>query len=80
MRADLIINKSAYLPFSMGVYNCIGKGLAMMELRSVIGRSVAEYEIMFPKNVEFDEEEFFGNVKDHFTSGIPRCELAFKKR
>ncbi|TGO40918.1 hypothetical protein BHYA_0029g00270 [Botrytis hyacinthi] len=80
MRTDLVINKSAYLPFSMGVYNCIGKGLAMMELRSVIGRSVAEYEVMFPKNVEFNEEEFFGNVKDHFTSGIPSCELVFKKR
>ncbi|KAM0150549.1 hypothetical protein ACHAPG_008799 [Botrytis cinerea] len=77
---DLIINKAAYLPFSMGVYNCIGKSLAMMELRSVIGRSIAEYEVSFPKNVKFDEEEFFGNVKDHFTSGIPRCELVFKRR
>lgn len=64
----------------MGVYNCIGKNLAMMELRSVIRRSIAEYEVSFPKNVRFDEKEFFGNVKDHFTGGIPRCELVFKRR
>lgn len=64
----------------MGSYNCIGKGLAMMELRSVIARTIFEFEVLFPQGVEFDQEKFFGGVKDHFTSGVPKCKLVFRKR
>ncbi|KAF7867161.1 hypothetical protein EAF04_005245 [Stromatinia cepivora] len=79
-RPEFVLNKSAYLPFSMGAYNCIGKGLAMMELRSVISRTIFEYEVLFPDNTKFDEKTFFKGIKDHFTSGVPKCELAFRRR
>ncbi|APA07309.1 hypothetical protein sscle_02g020790 [Sclerotinia sclerotiorum 1980 UF-70] len=79
-RPELVLNKSAYLPFSMGAYSCIGKGLAMMELRSVIARTILEYEVLFPENTKFDEKAFFNEIKDHFTSGVPKCELVFKRR
>lgn len=52
----------------------------MMELRSVIARTMVEYEVRFPPNVEFDEKRFFDGIKDHFTSGVPKCELVFTKR
>jgi hypothetical protein len=55
----------------------------MMELRSVIARTVQKYDIWFPLSVEklgFDEEEFFSGIMDHFTIGVPKCELVFRER
>jgi hypothetical protein len=52
----------------------------MMEMRSVIARTVHDYDISFPEAVKFDEIEFFARVKDHFTAGIPNCELVFRRR
>ncbi|KAG0646070.1 Cytokinin biosynthesis 2 [Hyphodiscus hymeniophilus] len=77
---DLILNKSAFIPFSVGAYNCPGRGLAMMELRSVISRTVQEFDISTSDMHEFDTRGFFDGIKDHFTSGVPRCEMVFQKR
>jgi len=77
---ELVLNKTAYMPFSTGPYNCIGKGLAMMELRSVIARTVNDFDISIPNRVSFDEKSFYGNIKDHFTMGVPGCKMQFIKR
>ena len=76
-RPELVLNKSAFYPFSTGPYNCVGKGLAMMELRSVIGRVVNEFDIQLPNG--FKEEEYWGGIKDHFTAGPPKQEVRFVK-
>jgi cytochrome P450 len=79
-RPELIINKSACIPFVMGPYKCPGKAIAMMELRSVIAKTVSRYDISFPKGAKFDVDDFFLGVKDHFTAGIPLQELVFTQR
>jgi len=52
----------------------------MMELRSVIARTVQKYDICFPEGFDFGEETFFAGIMDHFTIGVPKCELVFKER
>ena len=79
-RPELIINKVAYIPFVMGPYKCPGRAIAMMELRSVIAKTVSRYDISIPKDVKFDLNDFFANVKDHFTAGIPLQNLVFTRR
>ncbi|KFZ12717.1 hypothetical protein V502_06954 [Pseudogymnoascus sp. VKM F-4520 (FW-2644)] len=79
-RPELIIHKNACIPFVMGPYKCPGKAIAMMELRSVIAKTVCRYDISFPKGAKFDLNEFFLGVKDHFTAGIPEQELVFTRR
>lgn len=79
-RPELILNRAAFTPFSLGKYNCPGKSVAMMEVRSVITRTVKDYQICFPDGVMFDEKAFFSEVKEHFTIGVPKCELVFKAR
>jgi cytochrome P450 len=37
-RPELILRKDAFIPFTTGPYNCAGKELAKMELRSVVGK------------------------------------------
>jgi hypothetical protein len=51
-----------------------------MELRSVISRTIHNYEVSLPKEVEFDEKIFFDGIEDHFTAGLPACDLVFSKR
>ncbi|KAG9235686.1 putative benzoate 4-monooxygenase cytochrome P450 [Amylocarpus encephaloides] len=79
-KPELIADKSAFIPFSMGPYKCPGKSVAMMELRSVIAKTISKFDVSFPETTEFTLKEFFGNVKDHFTAGLPKTKLVFTRR
>jgi cytochrome P450 len=74
-RPELVLRKDAFIPFSTGPYNCAGKGLAMMELRSVVGRVVREFDVVLQEG--FDEGKYWDGIKDHFTAGAPRVEVRF---
>ena len=43
-RPELVREKGAYAPFSLGGYNCIGRGLALMTLRGTVARLVMAME------------------------------------
>lgn len=77
---ELVINRNAFMPFLMGPYICAGRTLAMMEIRSVISRTVHEFDIGFPPGTKFDEEEYFSKVKEHFIASAPKQQLVFTKR
>jgi hypothetical protein len=62
-----------------GSSNCPGKSLAMMELRSVIARTLHEFDVSFPEGTRLDLS-FFKEVKDHFVAGVPKVDLVFTKR
>tara|TARA_R110002003_G_scaffold702_11_gene21165 strand:- start:6678 stop:7217 length:540 start_codon:yes stop_codon:yes gene_type:complete len=72
---ELVLRKDAFMPFSTGPYSCAGKGLAMMELRSVVGRVVSEFDVVLMDG--FDEGVFWEGIKDHFTAGAPKVEVRF---
>lgn len=74
-RPELILNRAAFMPFSTGPYGCVGKGLALMELRCVVGRVVADFDVKLPEG--FAEEKYWEGVRDHFTAGAPRQEVRF---
>lgn len=63
----------------LGPNNCPGKPLALMELRSVIARTLNEFDVSFPAGVDFDLS-FFRSVKDHFVAGVPKQNLVFTLR
>lgn len=50
-----------------------------MEIRSVVARTLNEFDISFPEGAQFDIS-FFKGVKDHFVAGIPKQDLVFTKR
>ncbi|KAF2833080.1 cytochrome P450 [Ophiobolus disseminans] len=74
-RPELVLRKEAFIPFATGPYNCAGKGLAMMELRSVVSRVVNEFDVKVLEG--FDEREYWEGIKDHFTAGAPRVDVRF---
>lgn len=77
----LVLNRRAFIPFSIGVANCPGKDLAMMELRDVVARTLFEFDVSFAEKVEnFDMEEFMCGTQDHFIAKVPRVELVLGER
>jgi cytochrome P450 len=74
-KPELILNRSAFFPFLIGPYSCVGKTLAYMELRSVIRRVVNEFDVVLPEG--FVPEEYWNGIRDHFTAGPPKQEVNF---
>jgi hypothetical protein len=57
---ELVLDRAAYIPFSYGPGNCVGKSLALLELRYVIAVLVRRFEFEF----EFEAEEGVGGSDD----------------
>ncbi|TKA76404.1 hypothetical protein B0A55_09909 [Friedmanniomyces simplex] len=68
--------KTLFMPFSKGTRACLGKGLAMLELKLVLGALLSRYEVRLPQQTTEESME----MRDHFLV-VPRsgkCELLFE--
>jgi cytochrome P450 len=74
-KPELIIRKEAFMPFMTGPYNCAGKSLAYMELRSVVGRVISEFDVKLPEG--FEAHKYWEGIRDHFTAGPPKQLVRF---
>ncbi|KAH8682042.1 cytochrome P450 monooxygenase-like protein [Xylariales sp. PMI_506] len=75
---ELILNKDAFFPFSMGKFSCIGKQLALNELRVVIAKVLLEFDVKFAEGET--GKALLEDSKDVFTLNNARLELCFTKR
>ena len=64
-KPEMVKNKDAWAPFSMGPFGCIGKNLAMMELRTVTTRLVNRFDFRLAPGE--DGKRLLYATKDHFT-------------
>ncbi|TVY48702.1 Cytochrome P450 monooxygenase [Lachnellula occidentalis] len=76
--SDLILNKSVFVPFSSGPYSCVGKNLALMELRNVVARIVTDFDTKFAPGE--DGRALMEETKDTFTLELAPLKLVFTKR
>ena len=74
-KPELVLNKNAFIPFSIGPYNCVGKTLANMKLQIVIARVVNEFDIRLPDG--FVAEQYWDGIRDQFTAGPPESQSFF---
>jgi cytochrome P450 len=77
-KPELILNKAAFAPFSSGVYSCVGKQLALMELRGVIARAVTQFDIGFAPGE--DGTNLLTKTRDVFTLDLAPLNLVFTER
>ncbi|KAJ7639705.1 cytochrome P450 [Mycena polygramma] len=59
-----ITNEDAFIPFSTGPANCIGKNLAMLEIRMVVACIMQAYEMRFAEG--YDTSRWEADLKDYF--------------
>jgi len=77
-RPELVRDKNAFFPFSLGRYGCIGKQLAYNEMRNVISTLVLEFDVEFAEGE--DGRRLLGETQDHFTMGLAGLDLVFRER
>lgn len=64
--------------YPQGTYSCIGKQLALMELRIVTARIVTQFDISFALGE--DGTELFEKTKDVFTLEVASLRMVFIQR
>ncbi|KAI0965089.1 cytochrome P450 [Xylaria arbuscula] len=75
---ELIRDASGFSPFSAGSYNCVGRPLALLNVREVVARIVADYDIRATPTedlVAYDK-----GMREYFTLIPPELKLSFVKR
>ena len=68
----------AKLHSTTGPYSCIGKQLALMELRYVVAQIVYRYDIALAPG--YSKESFLDGKKDAFTLALGPLNLVFSHR
>ncbi|KAJ5938975.1 hypothetical protein N7466_002109 [Penicillium verhagenii] len=71
-------DERAYFPFSIGHYGCVGKQLALTELRHTLQRIASEFDLEFAPGGS--DERFDEGAKDTFTISCPQLDIIFRKR
>lgn len=61
-----------------GPYGCVGKQLALMEIRGVTSRILQKYDISLAPGQT--KEAFFDGLVDGFTLACPKLDLIFTPR
>ncbi|QIX01788.1 hypothetical protein AMS68_007305 [Peltaster fructicola] len=75
-QADLIKQKDAFAPFSIGPFGCIGKNLALMQLRTITAQILLKYDVSLAYGE--DGHRLLYETKDHFTVALGACDVVFK--
>ncbi|KAF5384474.1 hypothetical protein D9757_006474 [Collybiopsis confluens] len=71
-------DRKAYLAFSYGPGNCVGKKLARQEMLMVISMLVQKFELSFAKN--FDSEKWPETMRDFLTTARGPLKVAARTR
>ncbi|TFK83982.1 high nitrogen upregulated cytochrome P450 monooxygenase 2 [Polyporus arcularius HHB13444] len=77
-RPDFVHHEATFIPFSAGPMNCPGKGLAMMEMRSVVIALMKNFGMKLRDGwnpATFDQE-----FKDYFTAARPELPVVLEPR
>lgn len=77
-KPEMIKNKSAYAPFALGRYICVGKTLALQELRYVTALLASKYDVMFPPGEDGRSVE--EDTLDQFISNPGELRVVFQAR
>ncbi|KAL2867837.1 cytochrome P450 [Aspergillus lucknowensis] len=77
-KEKMVLHEEAFFPFQIGRYGCVGKQLALLEMRSVLARIALEFDISFAPGE--DGKSFDQDAKDTFTINVGPLLLNFRPR
>ena len=76
--AGFVHNETAFLAFSHGPMNCVGKNLAMLEMRLVLCALLQRFR--FALREGWDAGSYERNYRDYFTSPRPELPVVLEVR
>ncbi|KZV95452.1 cytochrome P450 [Exidia glandulosa HHB12029] len=68
----------AYIPFSAGPAQCVGKNLAKMEIIVVVSGIIRYFDLSFP--AQYDPNSFVEHTGEHIVTDIPSLPILLKRR
>ncbi|KAI9068088.1 high nitrogen upregulated cytochrome P450 monooxygenase 2 [Trametes sanguinea] len=71
-------NEAAFLPFSHGPGNCVGKQLAMQEMRAVVCALLQKFDLRLREG--WDVREYDRGFKDYFVTTRPEVPMTLQAR
>lgn len=71
-------NEAAFMAFSHGPLNCVGKGLGMQEMRTVVCALLHRFDVRFRDG--YDVGEYEKGYKDYFVATRPEVPVLLTKR
>ncbi|KAL4933800.1 cytochrome P450 [Aspergillus undulatus] len=77
-RPELTLDASVLVPFNNGTHACVGKQLALMELRWVLTMMVMQYEMEFAPGHE--DQVYLDGIIDGFTMVCPPLQVRLSKK
>ena len=77
-RPELIRERSAFAPFSLGGYACIGRPLALMNVRMMVAKLLMRFDMALAPGEDGSRVEAESQV--HFTTGLGPLNLVFHAR
>ncbi|PLB36896.1 cytochrome P450 [Aspergillus candidus] len=75
---ELIKHKEAFAPFTIGEYNCIGRPVALLNLRTTLARLVTDFDIQLAPGET--GEKTFKDSRDSFVIYWGELNLVFNQR
>lgn len=77
-RPELVKDRRAYAPFTVGSRQCVGKNLALLELRIMTAILLRRFKVKFSK--EHDPAKVLDDLKDTVTAQPGECMVIFERR
>ncbi|KXT05712.1 hypothetical protein AC578_5568 [Pseudocercospora eumusae] len=74
-KPELIKHKKAFAPFLMGSFGCIGKNLAIMEMRTLTTSILLSYDVGFAPGE--NGNRIWNESREHFTMDLAPLDLVF---
>ncbi|GAP88817.1 putative cytochrome P450 [Rosellinia necatrix] len=75
---ELILDKRAFAPFSIGARYCLGKGMAIAALRLVVTILLGDYDVAFAPG--YDEDTMWRDMRDQVTCQPGAVMCVFRPR
>ncbi|KAJ5899378.1 hypothetical protein N7495_004122 [Penicillium taxi] len=75
---EMVRNKAAFAPFGTGHHSCLGRALAMNDMRLITASLVQKYKFSIPSGETGDP--VWKDLRDQFTSNPGRLRLLFQLR
>lgn len=76
--AEFVHNEEAYMPFSHGPLNCVGKNFALMEMRIVVCALMQRFRFRLPGG--YDPADYERDFKDYLIASRPNLPVIVELR
>ena len=74
----LVHDEAAFIPFAQGPWNCVGKGLAMQEMRTVVCALIQAFDFQLREG--WDPKEYERGMRCFLSTGRPTLPVTLRRR